>query len=172
MIIFTPITQIPSEYLEMKGIRQVIIYNLSSYFDAPQLNFLLPSPEYIPENQLTGDCDTPEFDYNYHNYILNNPEAFNQFMNIIIPVNQSPEVLVQILIKYSPYRDAITESLAKLIQQRYGYNTNFVNDLEDFLYVEESTFNIPGLFAFDQDLQRWQAIACDNSPEILGDNYE
>ena len=102
MIIFTPIKQIPVELLELKGIRQVVSYNLSSlYNEVPTLNFLIPLTHEISEDVLTGDCTTPEFDIVYHNYILNNDSAFIQFMNIIIPIFQSPDVLVQVLINSS-----------------------------------------------------------------------
>lgn len=159
MIIFTPLQFIPLEYLEYKRIRQVIKYNLSSYYnDAPTLDGLVPSPESIPENVLTGDCTTPEFDIAYHNMILMNDRSFNQFMSIIIPAYTSPETLVHIMIKPSVMRDIMTESLAKLIQQRYGYNVSLVYELEDFIYSEESEFSIPGLFTVDQDIMRWQMM--------------
>lgn len=166
MIIFSTIKDIPSELLEYKRIRQVIYYNLSSYYnsaDIPMLNCLIPSVEFIPEEQLLGDCTSPEFDINYHNYIINNNDAFKQFMNLIIPVQQSPDVLVVVLIRHTPYSDAILESLLKLIQQRYGYNCYIINELEDLLYVEEPSFNIPGLFAYDNDIMRYQSIC----PEIM-----
>lgn len=159
MIIFTPIKQIPVELLTQKGIRQVVAFNLSSYFnDYPTLNLLVPSPQFISEDLLNGDCTTPEFDMSYHNFILNNDEAFLQFMNIMIPVFSNPDVLVQILINVSNFRDVITESLIKFIQQRYGYNSYLVYNLDDFVCVEESDMSVPGLFAMDQDLQRWQMM--------------
>lgn len=161
MIIFTPIQNIPVEYLEYKGIRQVVKYNLSSYFnDAPTLDALVPSPQYIPQDVIFGDCTDPAFDIAYHNYILCNINPFVQFMNIIIPAYTSPETLVHIMIQSSNLRDVITESLSKLIQQRYGYNVCIVNEIEDFVYTEESSFSIPGLFTLDQDLARWRAISC------------
>mgnify|MGYP003390747879 FL=1 len=160
MVIFTPIRMIPVEMLERKGIRQVVTYNLSSYFsDVPTLNALLPSAAYIPEETLSQDVsDFPAFDVAYGEYLINNNEAFAQLMNIMIPAFTSPETLVQILINTSEYRDAITESLVKLIQQRYGYNIYIINDIEDFLYAEESDFSVPGLFAIDQDLARWRCM--------------
>lgn len=160
MIIFTPIRTIPVEMLEQKGIRQVVTYNLSSYFsDVATLNMLIPSIAYMPEETIDGDISSfPAFDVAYGEYIMNNIDAFCQFMNIIIPAYTSPDTLVQILINSSEFRDAITESLIKLIQQRYGYNIYIVNDIEDFLYTEESDFSIPGLFALDQDLIRWRSM--------------
>lgn len=169
MIIFTPIRIIPVEMLEYKGIRQVVTYNLSSYFsDVPTLNMLIPSTAYIPEESLAGDCDFPSFDISYHKYLIENNNAFMQLMNIIIPAYQSPETLVQILINDSPFREAFQESLIKLIQQRYGYNVCRVNEIEDFIYAEESDFSIPGLFTLDQDIARWHTMV----PLESGDPYE
>ncbi len=159
MIIFTPIRTIPVEMLAIKGIRQVVTYNLSSYFsDVQTLNMLIPF-EYLPEETLEGDVSNiPAFDIAYGNHVIGNNDAFIQFMNIIIPAYNSPETLVQILINQSEFRDAITESLIKLIQQRYGYNIYIINDIEDFLYTNESDFSIPGLFTLDQDLARWRNL--------------
>lgn len=162
MIVFTPIQNIPVEYLEYKRIRQVVKYNLSSYYnDAPTLEALIPTPNNIPSNVIFGDATDPIFDIEYHNYIINSQPAFMQFMNIIVPAYTSPETLVQIMIRSSNIRDVITESLLKLIQQRYGYNAYIVNELEDFLYTTESDFSIPGLFTLDQDLAKWRATMHD-----------
>ena len=89
-------------------------------------------------------------------------------MNIIVPAFVSPETLVHIMIKNSDYRDVITESLVKLIQQRYGYNVCIVNEIEDFIYTEESDFSIPGLYAYDNDFIRWRSMI----PYQEGDYHE
>lgn len=171
MIIFTPIQNIPVEYLEYKGIRQVVKYNLSSYYnDAPTLDALIPTPNNIPSNVIIGDATDPIFDIEYHNYIINSQPAFMEFMSIIVPAYTSPDTMVQIMIRSSNIRDVITESLLKLIQQRYGYNACIVNEVEDFLYTTESDFSIPGLFTLDQDLARWRAVIHDPYSEV--DMYE
>lgn len=167
MIIFTPIFDIPEYILEMKNIKNVIKYNLSSLYDnIPTLN-LLTAVGRIPDEIIEGDCSTPEFDMSYSNYVINNKEAFNQLMSIIYPVYQDPQTLVQILITQSKFRDALTETLAKLIQQRYGYNTHFIYNVEDMIYIEEPDFSIPGLFRMDQDL----IVFAQMNPELLGDIY-
>lgn len=159
MIVFTPIQNIPVEYLIHKGIRQVVKYNLSSYYsDVPTLEGLLPLPGCISQEVILGDATDPAFDVEYHNYIINNPVSFLQFMSIIIPAYTSPDTMVQIMIRSSNYRDVITESLLKLIQQRYGYNACIVNEIDDFVYATESDFSIPGLFNLDQDLARWRTM--------------
>ena len=174
MLVFSTTINVPLEFLESKGIKQVFMFNLTSYYNSdqiPMLNCIIPSVEHIPEEIIIGDCSTPEFDMNYHNYIMNNDNAFKQFMDLIIPIHQSPEILIVVLIRHTPYSDAITESLMKLIQQRYGYNGYMVNEPEDWFYTEESTFTIPGLFAYDQDILKYQMLC----PEIMscnGDDYD
>lgn len=159
MIIFTPIKDIPAEYLIEKGISDIVRLNLTSYYaDIPNLSMLIPSINYIPENVLSGDCADPTFDIAYHGYILSNDNAFIELMSIMVPEYINPGTLVQILISVSDYRDIIAESLMKLIQQRYGHNCYYVKDLEDFLYIEEQDYNIPGLFALDKDIERWRII--------------
>ena len=74
MVIFTPIRLIPVEMLEIKGIRQVVVYNLSSYYsDVPTLNMLVPSIEYLPEDLMDGDISSfPAFDVAYGKHIMEN----------------------------------------------------------------------------------------------------
>ena len=170
MIIFTPIRDFPVDILQSKGVRQVVKYNLSHYYaEMSILNLLVPSSEFISEDILTGDCTTTDFDQVYHNFILSNDIAFSQFMSIIIPVYMDPSTLVHIAILYNDYTIAFVESLIKLIQQRYGYNSYFINDVEDFLYTTEPEFTIPGIFALDQDLLRWRMM---NDQAISGEEYE
>ncbi len=167
MIIFTPIRDIPVELLEYKGVRQVIKYNLSHYYaEMPTLNMLIPSIQSIPEDILNGDCSDASFDQSYHNFIFTNDQAFIQFMNIIVPAFTNPDCLVQVTVTDNDYANAITESLIKLIQQRYGYNAYIINDVDDFMYAEESDFSIPGLFVIDQDLMRFRMMC-----ELPEDEY-
>ena len=76
MIIFTPLQYIPDEYLEAKGIKQVLKYNLTSYYQAPNLQLLIPNPNYISEEVILGDASDPSFDMEYIYYILTNLEPF------------------------------------------------------------------------------------------------
>ena len=140
MIIFTHIKDMPIELLEYKGISVIEKLNLTSYYaDIPYLGNLNPSIEYIPES-------------------IFNDAAFIQFMSIIVPEYMNPDVLVQILIERSEYRDVIVESLMKLIQQRYGNNCYLIQTEEDFAYTERQSFSIPGLFTLDKDISRWQML--------------
>ena len=155
MIIFTPILNIPDELLISKGIKSVMKYNMSAlYAGIPTVFHLVPSFT-DNRNASLDDFDNPIFDMAYHRYIFDNDISFNEFMSIVMPANTNPDCLVQVLIKQSEFRDVFTESLLKLIQQRYGYNCYIVNEIDDFIYAEESDFSIPGLFAFEEDRSRW-----------------
>ena len=172
MIIFTTLKDIPHECLEMKGIRQVIKFNLSSYFsedNITNLDKLIPIGS-IPDDVVTGNSTGPEFDELYANYIMQDQNAFFQFMNIIFYEYVDPSVLVQILINTEGIREAISESLMKLIQQRYGMSTFYVFTPEDFLYINipEVGVSIPGLFALDNDLALYRNML----PMDPGDMYE
>lgn len=172
MIIFTTLKDIPRECLEMKGIRQVIKFNLSSYFsedNITNLDKLIPIGA-IPDDVVTGNSTGPEFDELYANYIMKDQNAFFQFMNIIFYEYVDPSVLVQILINTEGIREAISESLMKLIQQRYGMSAFYVFTPEDFLYVNipEVGVSIPGLFALDNDLALYRNML----PMDPGDMYE
>ena len=118
MRIFTKVRQIPNEYLGYRGIKNVVTFNLSSYDNSQTLNFLDPSPEFIPESILCGDVNSMEFDMAYHGYIINNDNAFMQLMQIIILLNMYTDTLVKKLIGDGQYRLAITESVAKIIKIR------------------------------------------------------
>ena len=173
MIIFTTLKDIPEPLLEYKSIGQVVKLNLTSYYtdeNISQLNKLIPIQLSIPEDIITGDSSTPEFDISYHNYIFGDSNAFFQFMSIIAPEFLEPSILVQVLVNTEGFRDAISESLMKLIQQRYGVNCYYVFSLEDFQFVQNDTsFSIPGLFAIDQDMARLRSMM---PLEFGDDDYE
>lgn len=160
MIIFTPILNIPDDILAAKGIEGVFKYNLSSYYAGIQvLDRLIPSIEFIPEDVLNGDCTDASFDIAFHGYIMQDDAAFKQFMNIMAIEFNCTNTLVQVLIEPSEYRDIISESIAKLIQQRYGHNVYYVNSIDDFICADvNQSFSTPGLFMMDQDLARWRMM--------------
>lgn len=172
MIVFTTLRDIPQEYLELKCIRQVVKFNLSSYFsgdDIAILDRLIPIGA-IPDDVVTGNSTGPEFDTMYSSYILQDQNAFFQFMNIIVYEYMDPSVLVQVLINTDGIREAISESLMKLIQQRYGMSSFYVFTLEDFMYINvpEVGVSIPGLFTLDKDLAQYRSML----PMDPGDMYE
>lgn len=155
MIIFTPILELPNELLMIKGIKSVLRYNMSTMYEGIETVFNLVPTYSVLQNPSLHDYNGMAFDAFYCKHVIEDNAAFNDLMKIMIPANLNPDCLIHILIKQSEFRDVVTETLIKLIQQRYGYNCYIVNEIEDFIYAEESDFSIPGLFAFEQDRGRW-----------------
>ena len=139
--------------------RNVIVINLSSlysgYIDATDLitkiapinNTGLSIPEFV---------NSVQFDVQYMYSVVNNPSLFYQLIRIVDFSYEGNIVIV--LVQRDPYRDAIMESLIKLIQQRYGYNCWVVEDLEDIDCITESTFTPMGLMTLDQDIQAYDSM--------------
>ena len=99
--------------------------------------------------------DTLEFDVNYANEILNNnPKMFEDLMKIMM--NSHEGYIVIILVYRDAFRDSIMESLIKLIQQRYGYNSWIINDIDDIDGVNESTYSSIGLVTLEEDIKRYR----------------
>ena len=54
-----------------------------------------------------------------------------------------------------PYRDAVMESLIKLIQQMYAYNCWIIEALEDIDLLNDNGYDTIGLMNLFQDVQRY-----------------
>ena len=70
---------------------------------------------------------------------------------------------VIILISHDEFRDAIVESLVKMIQLRYGYNSWILNTIDDLEYIKESDFTPEGLLVLDNDIITYQSMIMNNS---------
>lgn len=153
MIIFTSNTNI------IQFINSPIVYNLSSFYSGYEniTNLITKIPAFnntsIPVNEFIY---SPEFDNMYANSLLNNAVLFNDFIKIVINACSSNNVIV--LIAHDDYRDAITESIIKLIQIRYGYNCWEVEGIEDVECLRESFFTPYGLLALDEDKKKYDEL--------------
>jgi hypothetical protein len=157
MIIFTPFPNTKEALMQIRPDEYHFYeYNLSSLIEAGYpLYQIVPQSQDIPEEECLGTADTPDFDIQYGNFILSNPDQFFTLMRIIDPVYQDPCACVIIYIAHSPTRDVVLESLCKLIQQRYGYNSYIINTLEDLYDVrDDSTFSVRGILAMQEDSER------------------
>lgn len=96
-----------------------------------------------------------EFDTQYINLLLSDPNYFMQFMYIMNYLKNGYNVVLLIYNEDTVF-NAITETLVKFIQQRYGYNYQFLNDVEDFNQWDQSSFTAPGIIQFDQDYNRYE----------------
>lgn len=157
MIIFGPNFRVlPPEFFAIYNIRNLIIYNLSTYdCSAPSLNALIPDSMLM---QIVSD-EEKTFDINYANYIIGNDAPFMDLMKIIIPLYNDQYSLVFIMVNNSDFRNTITESLIKLIQQRYGYNSIMINTPEDAMSIEDDSFSLPGILVMDSDYKRYIALS-------------
>lgn len=134
-----------------------IIFNLSSLREGYDRISLLP--------QSSLKYDIKEFDLEYYNYIMNNDNVFFELMKVITPLYNGQNVFL--LIGEGEVYDFVAESLQKMIQQRYGINSYFINDKEDYEDIKDKTnFSIQGLYNFDIDKEKYTNMLY----EIYGEN--
>ena len=138
-----------------------VIFNLSSLAEGYERVHLVPSI-------TTNYNDDKQFDIDYANYIFYNDLVFMEFMKIIYPLYTGQDVFLLVSRNEDTY-DIITESLCKLIQQRYGYNYQLINTRDDIDYYDDSNFNIYGIQTFDMDKERYTYLMVRNNPQLLGD---
>ena len=137
----------------------LLILNLSSLIEGFPRVHLVPSVT----TQYNND---KEFDIAYANYIFSNDNIFMEFMKIVYPLYCGQDVFL-LVSRSENTHDIITESLCKLIQQRYGYNYQLLNNKDDIDYYDESGFSILGIQALDIDKERMTYIAVNQNPELL-----
>ena len=139
--------------------REPVILNLSSFYSghinithliakiSPINNTNMPMPEFV---------NSVEFDMQYMSAVLNNPELFGSLINIMLRSYEG--YLVCILVQRDPYRDAVMESLIKLIQQRYGYNCWIIEDSDDIEVISEQMMYPDGLITLDEDIKQYNQM--------------
>lgn len=89
----------------------------------------------IPPNTI-GRFTDREFDIIYANYIMSNDFVFKEFFDIIYPLYTGLDVYI--IISDDDWSENLTESLLKLIQQRYGYNGGKINCIDDYYFILNS----------------------------------
>ena len=152
MVIFTSNINI------LPHINNAVVYNLSSYYSGfDDITGLITKIHIFNTTQLPTNefINSPQFDSIYANNILQSNELFYDFIKIMI---NTLEFNVVILVSHDPYRDAITESIIKLIQVRYGYNCWEAEDVEDLECLRESYFTPYGILALDQDKRSFDEL--------------
>ena len=139
--------------------RDPVILNLSSLYSgyvnithliakiSPINNTNLPMPEFV---------NSVEFDMQYASAVLNNPELFGSLINIMLRAYEG--YLVCILVQRDPYRDAVMESLIKLIQQRYSYNCWIIEEPDDIEILTEQMLFPNGLLTLDNDIKQYNQM--------------
>ena len=148
MIVFGPV----SVLLQCNGMINFTVYGFTSLSDNIEKLNLIPPHEIVTASEY-------EFDMIYANYIFGNDLVFNDFMKIINSLYYGDDVFIAISPMSSPFIENLNESLAKLIQQRYGYNVYRINCWDDIDSImsswnKQESFSINGLFNLDADKDR------------------
>jgi hypothetical protein len=126
------------------------IYNISSSLEGyDRLISLTPPRFYDQFNHPIDFRDQELFGQYYTAYVLSNKEPFMALMDIVYNLYEGYDVLL--LIGRDEFRDILTETISKIIQQRYGYISNIISDLCDLEGLQEGQFSIQGLYTLDQD---------------------
>ena len=136
-----------------------VILNLSSLVEGYARVHLVPA---IPTNYNNDK----EFDIAYANYIFSNDQVFMEFMKIVFSLYNGEDVFL-LVSRNENTHDIITESICKLIQQRYGYNYQLLNTKDDIDYYDDSDFSFYGIQTFDMDKERMTYLAVQQNPQLL-----
>ncbi len=140
-------------------INNAMIYNLSSYYSGyNDITKLITKIQIINNTEMLANefIYSPYFDNIYYNSILNDHELFCCLLQLMMNVYNGNNAIV--LISHDNYRDAITESLIKLIQVRYGYNCWEIENVEDLDILKETHFTPQGIQNLDADKQTYDSI--------------
>lgn len=107
------------------------------------------------------------FDRMYYEYVINDNNAFIEFMSkIILPVYSGKNVYIIVNEGYG--YDYINESIMKMIQARYGVVVNYINDIEDYFYIKDDytvSFNSYGMINFIQDSEKYRQLMFIANPQ-------
>ncbi|MGL5330507.1 MAG: hypothetical protein ACRDD7_14645 [Peptostreptococcaceae bacterium] len=129
-------------------VNNFVTMNLSSLLEG------FPTVDILPPFKL--DRYDRDFDIMYLEYILNDNNKFYEFMKIIMSLYYAVPTLI--LVGNDELYETVTESLIKLIQQRYGYLSNLIYNPEDWECVQDSEFSIHGLYNLDIDKERFAVL--------------
>lgn len=147
--------------IQQKFCKELRVMNLSSlysgYIDITGLLTNMANIN-ITANNLPNFVDSVEFDMMYANALYNDVNLFSIFINIMILFYEG--YIVCILVQRDPYRDAIMESIIKLIQQRYGYNCWIIEDEDDLDVIREQQMFPEGIITLDNDIDRANQLQC------------
>jgi hypothetical protein len=126
----------------------------------------------IPPNVIGKTFDR-EFDINYYNYIMQNDQVFMEFFRIIQDLYLNKNVYL--MFGDDEWSENLCQSLLKIIQQRYGYNGYYIDNMNDYLYAsmnDTSDFNKEyGIYNLDQDKMRYSYLVKQIQIRLPQDQY-
>ena len=154
MIIFT------SNINLVNMIKNPTVVNLSSYYGGYiDISNLITTISKIPNNtgmKINEYIYSPAFDYNFASAVINDPYLFSSLMLIMTKCYEGENIVI--LVSRDEYRDAVMESLIKLIQVRYGYNCWIIENEDDLECAKESNFTPAGVMNINADIFRFQQM--------------
>lgn len=128
----------PDKYFMLNLFHQVDLGKKLSKLFPPSSIF-----EYVP-------YDSDQFPDVYQAYVEKNPDAFKDFMEIMMAYYYNTEVIVLTDLS-SPVIYPIMETIVKLIQKRYGYLASIVSEMPDLFHCKESDMSEQGAINFLRD---------------------
>ena len=138
-------------------------FNVSSLYPASNwskdcTNLLTKIHEINNSGLLTNEFVlTPEFDMAYYSSIINNTNLFISFMSIVYNDFNGQNSIC--LVERDLYRDAVMESIIKIIQNRYGANAWIVQDNDDLRCCIDTFYSPDGLLVLQDDIDKYINIA-------------
>jgi hypothetical protein len=130
------------------------VYNLLSIVEAgTRLHYL------IPAFRINGVDfgDEVLFDNEYINYVYGNNDSFLEIMSIVVDVYEGEDVYI-LIDNDTNSKDILTESIIKILQQRYGIIANYIHDTSDLEGLVDTSLSLEGLYNFGQDRDRYLRI--------------
>lgn len=150
---FAPFLDELKTSLEFNNKPNVVLNLSSSYMLGTRLSSLVP-PLYVDIN------DEKMFDMQYAKFLLENQAAFIDLMAIVLPIYEGKSVYI--IAGDDEYKELISESLLKFIQQRYGIQSVIMETLEDIPdYYEEVRISLEGIYNLDLDKERYTYMTTD-----------
>lgn len=106
----------------------------------------------FPPNEVfqVAPYDSDQFMDVYQAYVENNPEAFKDFLEIMMAYYYNADVIVLTDFK-SPVIYPMVETIIKIIQKRYGYQASIASNIEDLVRCKESDMTEQGNYIFLRD---------------------
>lgn len=139
--------------------RDPVLLNLSSLYSG-HINITHLIAKISPINNtglsMPDFVNSVEFDMQYASAVFSDPLLFGSLINIMLRAYEG--YLVCILVQRDHYRDAVMESLIKLIQQRYGYNSWIIEDADDIEIISERMLLPNGLLTLDADIKQYNQM--------------
>lgn len=153
------------------------IYNVSSMMQSQTIQKLDIYPtnimmyETVIQSKSSNNLNEYQLDQVYVAMLMNNDAVFMQFMKIMRDLYFGVNVVLLVYREEQVF-DGITESLCKFIQQRYGYNYQLINVVEDLNENDNSNFTVSGIINFDADNSRYLKLLASLSPDVFNEDIE